>query len=634
MDKRSILFVVCLSLSLLAVQAWFGRQQQVRSSTTELQNSSIALAEPLETREEIVQQEALPVPSGDETFYVLENAYQQLVFSTRGGSLAEINLPFQNRENQKSLIKEIDIDRQILVQSPQNARFPLYGYYRASPKGPIFEERGSLGGYYPLLRRPLLAADGSQRSSIPPEYYALNLVGEEKSLAQAEYRVTRFEPDLIQFQLSSGGKKITKTFSIPQEKNGPYCLKLDLQIEGGEMRGLWLTSGVPDVELVGGSYSPLLRFQVTRGSSSEVETISLPKKGPTIVTSLSPNWISNCNGFLGLILDPLGKIGEGYKATQIPGVEMPTRLSLIDPHYHLYPSENYPGYTTYLPLKNGTVTFRTFAGPFDDALLKDLDKLYAEPLKDYNPEYTQAQNIQGWFSFISQPFVKFLFFLMQLFYAVTHSWAASIVLLTIALRAMMYPLNAWSIRSSTRMQEIAPKVKAIQERYKKDPRKSQLEVMNLYRESGVNPFMGCLPMLLQWPFLIGMFYLLKSSFPLRGAVFIPGWIDNLAAPDVLFSWDQPLWFIGNEFHLLPILMGVTMYLHQRLTSKVPKDPSQLSDTQKQQKTMGTMMSILFTVLFYNFPSGLNIYFMFSTLLGILQQWWMTKKMKASPAIST
>lgn len=277
--------------------------------------------------------------------------------------------------------------------------------------------------------------------------------------------------------------------------------------------------------------------------------------------------------------------------------------------------------------------FRIFAGPFDDSLLKELDNLYEDPTQNYNPDYASAQSIQGWFSFISRPFAKFLFLLMQFFYAITHSWAASIILLTIALRAMMYPLNAWSIRSSIKMQEIAPKVKAVQDKHKKDPKKAQMEVMNLYRESGINPMTGCFPVLLQMPFLIGMFYLLKSSFQLRGAVFIPGWIDDLAAPDVLFTWSQPIWFIGNEFHLLPILMGLSMYLQQRLTSKLPKDPAQLSDTQKQQKMMGNMMSVLFTVMFYNFPSGLNLYFMFSTLLGILQQWWMMKKMESAPKMT-
>lgn len=216
---------------------------------------------------------------------------------------------------------------------------------------------------------------------------------------------------------------------------------------------------------------------------------------------------------------------------------------------------------------------------------------------------------------------------MEIFYLISRSWAISVVLLTIALRAMMYPLNNWSIRSTMKMQEIAPRVKAVQERNKKDPKKAQLEVMALYKEAGVNPFSGCLPMLLQMPFLIGMFYMLKSSFPLRGAPFIPGWIDDLAAPDVLFSWGQPFWLIGNQFHLLPILTGLVMYIHGKMTQKLPKDESKLTDAERQQKMMGTMMSVVFMAMFYNFPSGLNIYFMFSTLLGLVQQQWMMKKLQ-------
>lgn len=161
---------------------------------------------------------------------------------------------------------------------------------------------------------------------------------------------------------------------------------------------------------------------------------------------------------------------------------------------------------------NKKVTYRIFAGPYDEGLLKQLDALYRNPAKGYYPEYSEAQSIQGWFSFISQPFSKFLFFLMQIFYAVTHSWAASIILLTIALRAMMYPLNAWSIRSTSKMQEISPKIKAVQEKYKKDPKRAQLEVVNIYREAKVNPVMGCLPVVLQMPFLFWNVLSLKIEF--------------------------------------------------------------------------------------------------------------------------
>lgn len=609
MDKRTLLFLVCVSLAYFGLHTAFGMWQGEAPKTVAIEKP-VVIAAPTPTAKVPL------VTDANETFYVLENDYQQLVFSTLGGSLAEINLPL-NTNNPKSIVKEIDVDRQILKNSPQNARFPLHPYFDSNNE---LQQSGHLGGYYPLLRRSLLNNDGTEKSHVTPNYYSLNVGG----LHNISYKVTGLSANSISFQASSGGRTITKTYTIPEVRNGPYCFQLDIQIDG-DATGLYITSGIPEAELVGGSYSPQLKHQVKSTSGADVTELSLPKD-TAIDNSISPFWISNCNGFLGILMDPLTPIGNGYKVQKVEGNILPTRLSLLDS------AENYPGYSTQLPLKSGSQTFRVFAGPYDEALLKDLDALYADPTIQYNPEYNLAISIQGWFSFISQPFSKFLFFLMQLFYSLTHSWAASIILLTLALRAMMYPLNTWSIRSTVKMQAIAPRVKAVQEKYKKDPKKAQMEVMNLYKEVGVNPISGCLPMLLQMPFLIGMFYMLKSSFPLRGAVFIPGWIDDLAAPDVLFTWSQPIWFIGNEFHLLPILTGLVMFIQGKMTQKLPKDPSKLTDQEKQQKMMGTMMSVVFTIMFYNFPSGLNIYFMFSTILGIAQQQWMMKKMPQIKAV--
>ena len=129
------------------------------------------------------------------------------------------------------------------------------------------------------------------------------------------------------------------------------------------------------------------------------------------------------------------------------------------------------------------------------------------------------------------------------------------------------------------------------------------------------------------PFLIGMFDLLKSTFGLRGASFIPGWINNLAAPDVLFSWNYPIFFIGNSFHLLPIILGGIMFVQQKVMTKMKG--GEMTDQQKQQQSMGTIMTIGFTFLFYHFPSGLNIYWISSSLLGIIQQWYTNKTVQAS-----
>ena len=194
---------------------------------------------------------------------------------------------------------------------------------------------------------------------------------------------------------------------------------------------------------------------------------------------------------------------------------------MIDAEHQLYPPEKYPGYKVLLPLRAQTMQFRYYAGPFEQSILKKVDETYADPATGYNPDYASALSFHGWFTFISAPFAKFLFILMNLFYQLTTSWGISIILLTVALRLMLYPLNAWSIKSSVKMQEIAPKVSAIQERYKKEPKRAQAEVMNLYREKGINPLTGCFPMLIQLPFLIGMFDLLNSTFVLRGVSFIP-----------------------------------------------------------------------------------------------------------------
>jgi YidC/Oxa1 family membrane protein insertase len=630
MDKRSLIFVICITMAYFGVHTAFGYWNDSKKQTVVVtQPASNVAAIPsvpvTQVAPQSVPKMSSGMSSGSEDFYVLENDYQQLVFSTRGGALAEINLPLKNNDP-LSIVKEIDIDRQIVKTSPQNALFPLNAYHIVQDSSTTLKENGAKGGFYPLLRRSLISPNGTVKNPADPEFYALNILGDDIDT----YNVKSFGQDFITFEGSNGKRTITKTFTVPATQNGPYCFNVDIKVDG-DATGLWLSSGIPDVELVGGAYAPQLKYQVKVAGGADVEEIKLPKEGVAQNLAVSPYWISNCNGFLGVIMDPLTPMGTGFETLKVDGNVLPTRLSLIDSAHNLYPAANYPGYATLLPLPSGSSSVRVFAGPYDEALLKKIDALYSNPLENYNPEYSLAISIQGWFSFISQPFSKFLFLLMQLFYAVTHSWAVSIVLLTIALRAMMFPLNNWSIKSTVKMQEIAPRVKAIQDKHKKDPKKGQMEVMSLYKEMGVNPFSGCLPMLLQMPFLIGMFYMLKSSFPLRGAPFIGGWINDLAAPDVLFSWSQPYWIIGNEFHLLPILTGLVMFVQGKMTQKVPKDPSQLTDAEKQQKMMGTMMSVVFTLMFYSFPSGLNIYFMFSTLLGIGQQALIAKRLKTKMA---
>lgn len=553
----------------------------------------------------------------DQKFYKLENAYQQLVFSNIGGALVEINLPFQSGQDKSSVVKEIGFDREIAEDSPKNARFPAHPYY--SPDSDKVHPSGEIGGYYPLLRRGIW---NQKDTPLSPSYYALNIVSDYPEMAELLYDVKEFTQNKIVFEARQPHRKITKTYTLSSGSEGaPYILDLELQVEG-DSRGLWLVSGVPEVEIMSNSSSPMIQYRMSRKGKSEVEKLSLPKINEIVtVSSIYPDWVVNSNGYLGLILDPLETMRSGYKVAAIAGAKVPTRLSVINPKHQPYPASKYPGYQVMLPLstKGGITKFRVYAGPFEESVLKKVDAIYSDPNTGYNPDYLACRTFYGWFSFISEPFAKFLFIVMKFFHSVTGSWGFSIILLTVFLRVLLYPLNAWSIKSMRRMQQISPQIQAIQARHKKEPKKAQAEIMALYREKKVNPFTGCIPILIQLPFLIAMFDLLKSSFQLRGASFIPGWIDNLTAPDVLFSWQTPIFFIGNQFHLLPILLGVVMFFQQRLFSTAPKDPNKMTDQQRQQKAMGSIMTVVFTVMFYHFPSGLNLYWLSSMLLGILQQ---------------
>lgn len=572
------------------------------------------------------------VPSmSKENYYVLENDFQQIAFSNLGGAIAEINLPFKSKTNSKSVVLPIEFDRIIQRKYPENAFFPLQPYY--TPGSKTLKDPAS-GGYHPLIRRDLSGSTG--RAFITPaRLYALNIVSDdERDLAQSKYTVTKFEKNLIEFQLVQPHRKITKTFSFVETSNSyvPYTLKLDLKIEG-DSKNLYLTSGVPEVELISGSSAPDIKYRFSRNQKSVVEKIKLPKN-TTNIKGIYPDWVSNANGFFGLILDPLTPNPPGIEAEYISGTTDPTRLSLIDAMYDLYPPDKYPGYITRLPIKptSKVSSFNFFGGPYDQSVLKAVDTALTNPKTGYSPKYSEAQSFHGWFSFISEPFAKFLMILMNFFYNFSKSWALSIILITIVLRILLYPLNNWSIKSMTKMQMLAPEVEKIKKRYAKDPKRVQVETMQLYKSKGANPFSGCLPMIIQMPFLIGMFDLLKSAFPLRGTPFIPGWINNLAAPDVLFSWSYPIFFFGTEFHLLPFILGGMMLLQQKITSWTSKNKEVDPNAQKQTALSGNIMTIVFTLMFYNFPSGLNIYWISSTFLGIIQQFITTKQLQNVKAL--
>lgn len=253
--------------------------------------------------------------------------------------------------------------------------------------------------------------------------------------------------------------------------------------------------------------------------------------------------------------------------------------------------------------KPTTNSFILYAGPKEYDRLKTL-KVGLEHIIDF-----------GFFSVIAVP----LFWTLKLFYKFFGNYGWAIVLLTIIIRIPFIPLVNKSQKSMKKMQELQPRLAEIKEKYKKDPQRMQKEMMGLYKKYKVNPLGGCLPMLLQIPVFFALYKILLIAIELRGAPFIL-WIKDLSAPDTLFG-HIPSWFPligGFAIGPLPILMGITMIIQQKMTP-TSMDPA--------QNRMMMFMPIIFTFLFLNFASGLVLYWLMNNVFSISQQLYVNRKLK-------
>ncbi len=240
-------------------------------------------------------------------------------------------------------------------------------------------------------------------------------------------------------------------------------------------------------------------------------------------------------------------------------------------------------------------SYRLYLGPKIAAEVAAVDRRLEEAI------------VVGWA--VVQPVVAlFEFLLVWTHDNVVPNYGVAIILLTIVLRLVTFPLTQRSMKSMKRVGELAPRMKALQQKYGDDKERLNQEMMAMWRQQGVNPLSamggGCMPMLVQLPFLVALYFALQASIELRHAPFL-GWINDLSAPEALF------YVAGFPFRVLPLLMGATMILQQWLTPSPNADP--------QQKQMMLWMSVLFIFMFYQFASGLVLYWFVSNLLGIAQQ---------------
>ena len=191
-------------------------------------------------------------------------------------------------------------------------------------------------------------------------------------------------------------------------------------------------------------------------------------------------------------------------------------------------------------------------------------------------------------------------------HGIVGNWGWAIVLLTILVKLAFFPLQAASYRSMAKMRKVQPKLNAIRERYGDDRMKMNQAMMDLYKTEKINPLGGCLPILVQIPVFIALYWVLLASVEIRNAPWI-GWIKDLSSPD--------------PWYILPILMAGTMFLQTHLNPK-PADPVQAK--------MMMWMPLVFSVMFFFFPSGLVLYWVVSNIFSIIQQWVITRKIEGKP----
>ncbi|WP_313704641.1 membrane protein insertase YidC [Massilia sp.] len=230
-------------------------------------------------------------------------------------------------------------------------------------------------------------------------------------------------------------------------------------------------------------------------------------------------------------------------------------------------------------------TARLYSGPQDEKKLETITP-GLELVKDY-----------GMFAIIAKP----LFWIMDHIHQLLGNWGWTIIAFTILIKLAFFPLSAAGYRSMAKMRVVTPKMQAIRERYKNDPAKMQQATMELYKSEKINPLGGCLPILVQMPVFLALYYVLQASVEMRGAPWI-GWITDLTQPD--------------PFFILPVLYAISMFVTAKLNPQ-PADP--------MQAKMMLFMPLAFSVMFVFFPSGLVLYWVVNNLVSIAQQWVITKK---------
>ena len=271
-----------------------------------------------------------------------------------------------------------------------------------------------------------------------------------------------------------------------------------------------------------------------------------------------------------------------------------------------------------------TDSFKFYLGPKTQKALARYDNLDNQ----YGLSNTRMEalaNASGFWGVLS-PLETALKWMLSIFQRIVNNYGVAIILVTLLVKLILFPLTKKSSEGTLRMQALAPKMKELQEKYKDNPQKLNAELAAFYKKEKYNPLSGCLPMLIQFPIFIAMYNLFNNHFDLRNALFIPGWIPDLSRPESIlhFNWSLPV--LGwSDIRLLPFIYVGSQLLY----AKVTQTPD--SAMNRQMAIMMYAMPVMFFFILYNVPSGLLVYWIVSNILAMVQQLAINKYLKAKKA---
>lgn len=415
------------------------------------------------------------------------------------------------------------------------------------------------------------------------------------------------------YEVQVPGKAEKQVFTLKKTytfKNGDYMFGMAVSLENSANEYLPLNiDGYAYTVSFGPQIGPKLTAQPGNGYSDTRNFIKLvggkrkneqPKPGVPLVLKDQPSWVALAGKYFVLIAYPEQK-------------NFRTTLSTSKDTY-LFQKDSFSLSRPVIQASKQTDAYYFYFGP----------KTSTE-LKKYTYERDNAFGLQGLDleqALDGSSFFRWMWlengikFILNLFYSLIPNFGVAIILVTILVKALLFPLTKKGSLSSARMQELQPKMKEIQEKYKNNPQKLNMEMAAFYKKEGFNPMSGCLPLLIQAPIFLAMYNLFNTHFDLRGAMFIPGWISDLSVPEAVLSFPRlnfVIWQV-DALRLLPIIYVVSQLLYGKYTQM--STPTQ---SPTQMKIMMYGLPIFFFFILYNAPAGLLVYWIVSNILTIGQQ---------------